>query len=290
MGQKSSSQRRDRLAQTSVMRYSTPATVAQYHPPPPEQNPAVTNDIVPSPAINPPFDIYLNNRQDPFDRNDSSGLFAPTQHNFVIETFRGSPIISEAVGVVHHHANPEPIAHESIKLLKEGVTMIRNCDPSFVFLKEAEAIMRVVDKMVPKAEQLFELSESRRMSFAWIATVAFWTAEFLCGAYEFQHSSQPGLLEYDQFTPESIQKLIKSGFAPFARSGVYDDELVDDEKKTGESRNKRRKAVGKRMLADKKIMVKAFPAFVVRLKPPFPGTEYLREATRKQMCQRPSIY
>ncbi|ODN81094.1 hypothetical protein L202_03189 [Cryptococcus amylolentus CBS 6039] len=239
MGQKSSSQRRDRRTQASTVRHSTPATVARYHPPPPEQSPAVTNNG--SPALNLPFDIYLNNRQSPFDRHDPTGLFAPTPHHFVIETFRKSPL-RDAVRIVDHYANPEPIAHESIRLLNEGVTMIRNCDPSFVFLQNAEEIKRVVDQMVPKAEELFDfLSESRKMSFAW-------------------HNPKPGVLESDHFTPESIQKL-KSGFATFARSGVYINELVDDEKKTGESKKKTRKEVGKEMKADKLIVMKAFKAF-----------------------------
>ncbi|TYJ56135.1 hypothetical protein B9479_003121 [Cryptococcus floricola] len=203
--------------------------------------------------------MSFNTRQGPFDRNNPSGLFAPTQHNFVIETFLKSPL-RDAVRIVDHYANPEPIAHEAINLLNEGVTMIRNCDPSFVFLQDAEEIKRVVDKMVPKAEQLSDLSESRKMSFAWIATVAFWTAEFLCRTYEFQHNSKPGVPEYDHFTPESVQKL-ESGFATFARSGVYVNELVDDEKKTGGSKKKTRKELGKEMKADKKIVTKAFEAF-----------------------------
>ncbi|ODN81095.1 hypothetical protein L202_03190 [Cryptococcus amylolentus CBS 6039] len=250
MGQKSSSQQPYRSDQRSeqgfnpatgaldqpgahqaspVLRRQSPSTVAtdQYPPPPHSPVTGTGKDIRPhqQPTHLPPHTPNTYPTQS----------FAPTtqatqQHPFAPSTFDKSPL-RDAIRTIDTHPSPEPIALESVHLLNEGVAMVREGDPGFVFMGDVLDVKRAVDGMVVKAGGLRE-GESRRVAFAWIATVSFDTAHILCRCYNLQHNPNPQAPEFENFAPKGIPKL-KRGLATFARSGVYIDELVEAERSDG---------------------------------------------------------
>ncbi|TYJ56136.1 hypothetical protein B9479_003122 [Cryptococcus floricola] len=256
-----------------VLRRRSPTTVAtdQYPPPPPgavgDKASTAHSGIVPStqhgttPQSNP-----TNNPN-----TSPTQTFAPTQttqqHPFAPSTFDRSPL-RDAIRTIDTHPSPEPIALESVHLLNEGMAMVRGGEPGFVFMDDVVDVKRAVDGMVVKAGGLRE-GESRRVAFAWIATVSFDTAHILCRCYNLQHNPNPQSPEFENFAPKGIPKL-RLGLATFARSGVYIDELVEAERSGGGmggmggmgKGQRTRWAVERKMKADKKTVRNAFMGFI----------------------------
>ncbi|ODO06047.1 hypothetical protein L198_01276 [Cryptococcus wingfieldii CBS 7118] len=255
---------------STVLRPRSPTTVAtdQYPPPPPPAPGAVGGKASTAHSGIVPSTQHATNNPN----TSPTQTLAPTQatqqhHPFAPSTFDKSPL-RDAIRTIDSHPSPEPIALESVHLLEEGVAMVREGDPGFVFMDDVVDVKRAVDGMVVKAGTLGE-GVSRRVAFAWIATVSFDTAHILCRCYNLQHNPNPQSPEFENFAPKGIPKL-KLGLATFARSGVYIDELVQAERSGGGmggmggmgKGQRTRWAVERKMKADKKTVRNAFMGFI----------------------------